>query len=134
MSTSNPTSSQAAAPASQTAPGILIQFVAVIRRVKYITFAVGAAATCPRTPCIVHCVSAHLSTKTVDLLLELSILTRELFNDRRQFLVGVDQFFYYCLWVGRGLPCHWWQQQQYCQKTFHFCHALPVLNLSSATR
>ena len=103
MSTSNPTSSQAAAPASQTAAGILIQFVAVIRRVKYIMFAVGSAATCPRTPCIVHCVSAHLSTKTVDLLLELSILTRELFNDRRQFLVGVDQFF--IIVCGLGEDC-----------------------------
>ena len=45
MSTSNPTSSQAAAPARRTAAGVLLQFVAVIRRVIYLTFEVGAAAT-----------------------------------------------------------------------------------------
>ena len=92
MSTINPTSSQAAAPASRAAGGILLLFVEVTRRVKYITFVVGVAVTCTRTPCIVRCVSAHPSTEIVDLLLELSILTHELFNARRQFLVGVDQF------------------------------------------
>ena len=92
MSTSNPTSSQAAAPASRTAAGILLRFVAVTRRVKYTTFAVGEAATYPRTPCIVCCISTHPSTEIVDHLLELSIFTRELFNARQQFLVGVDQF------------------------------------------
>ena len=92
MSTSNPTSSQAAAPAIRTAAGILLQFVAVIRRVKYTTFAVGAEATCTRTPCIVRCVSSHPLTEIVDLLPELLILTRDIFNDLRQLLVGVDQF------------------------------------------
>ena len=102
MSTSNTTSSQAAAPASRTAAGILLQFVAVIRRVKYTRFAFGAAATCPRTPCIVCCVSSHPSTEIFDILLELLILTRELFNARRQFLVGVDQFCIIVYELGEG--------------------------------
>ena len=70
----------------------------------------------------------------VDLLLELSILTREIFNARQQFLVGVDQFCIIVCELGEDCLVIGGRRSKIVKKTFNLCHPPPVLNLSSAAR